>query len=51
MCRVPLAHQCLFLFACFEGLYAGHPYIHLISFEIFNNNNGEAQGEGMNKQK
>ena len=24
-----------FLFVCFVGLYAGHPYIHLISFEIF----------------
>ena len=30
-----LAYQCSFLFVCFEGLYAGHPYIHLISFEIF----------------
>ena len=39
MCRVPLfvhlAYQCSFLFVCFVGLYAGHPYIHLISFEIF----------------
>ena len=24
-----------FLFVCFVGLYAGHPYIQLISFEIF----------------
>ena len=32
---VHLAYQCSFLFVCFEGLYAGHPYIHLISFEIF----------------
>ena len=23
------------LFVCFVGLYAGHPYIQLISFEIF----------------
>ena len=32
---VHLAYQCSFLFVCFVGLYAGHPYIHLISFEIF----------------
>ena len=32
---VHLACQCSFLFVCFVGLYAGHPYIHLISFEIF----------------
>ena len=32
---VHLAYQCPFLFVCFVGLYAGHPYIHLISFEIF----------------
>ena len=35
-----LAYQCCccyssFLFVCFVGLYAGHPYIQLISFEIF----------------
>ena len=30
-----LAYQWSFLFVCFVGLYAGHPYIHLISFEIF----------------
>ena len=30
-----LAYQCSFLFVCFVGLYAGHPYILLISFEIF----------------
>ena len=28
-------YACSFLFECFVGLYAGHPYIHLISFEIF----------------
>ena len=37
---VHLAYQCCccyssFLFVCFVGLYAGHPYIQLISFEIF----------------
>ena len=32
---VHLAYQCSFLFVFFVGLYAGHPYIHLISFEIF----------------
>ena len=32
---VHLAYQCFFLFVCFVGLYAGHPYIHSISFEIF----------------
>ena len=32
---VHLPYQCSFLFVCFEGLYVGHPYIHLISFEIF----------------
>ena len=32
---VHLAYQCSFLFVCFVDLYAGHPYIHLISFEIF----------------
>ena len=32
---VHLAYQCSFLFVYFVGLYAGHPYIHLISFEIF----------------
>ena len=32
---VHLAYQWSFLFVCFVGLYAGHPYIHLISFEIF----------------
>ena len=38
MCRSSapyIAYQCSFLFVCFVGLYAGHPYIHLISFEIF----------------
>ena len=30
-----LAYQWSFLFVCIVGLYAGHPYIHLISFEIF----------------
>ena len=29
---VHLAYQCSFLFVCFVGLYAGHPYIHLKSF-------------------
>ena len=36
---VSLAYQCCcyssFLFVCFVGLYAEHPYVHLISFEIF----------------
>ena len=32
---VHLAYQWSFLFVCIVGLYAGHPYIHLISFEIF----------------
>ena len=32
---VHLAYQWSFLFVCFVDLYAGHPYIHLISFEIF----------------
>ena len=37
---VHLAYQCCccyssFLFVCFVSLYAGHPYIQLISFEIF----------------
>ena len=37
---VRLAYQCCccyssLLFVCFVVLYAGHPYIHLISFEIF----------------
>ena len=32
---VHLAYQCSFLFVYFVGLYAGHTYIHLISFEIF----------------
>ena len=31
---VHLAYQCSFLFVYFVGLYAGHTYIHLISFEI-----------------
>ena len=35
-----LAYQCCccyssFLFVCFVALYAGHPYIHWTSFEIF----------------
>ena len=28
-------HQIEIPALCFVGLYAGHPYIHLISFEIF----------------
>ena len=31
---VHLAYQCSFVL-CRPSLYAGHPYIHLISFEIF----------------
>ena len=32
---VHLAYQCSFLFVCFIGLYAGHPYIHLTSGNLF----------------
>ena len=34
-CLCTLLASVPFLFVCFVGLYAGHPYIHLISFEIF----------------
>ena len=30
----PCFYQCFLLFVCFEGMYAGHPYIQLITFEI-----------------